>query len=141
MEFPGIYIFRYPVLWDYMDIRLPDMGMFACHMTQARHGVCYLSRSLAATLRSQINGWGLLSQLQNPSSQLRYQYFIGLGRVAARLPTQSIPHALFESSGMQSFPYPAIGYLYFSKIGNLKNPYSRVSLLPAQWPNVLMGPL
>ena len=41
---PEFGFFGYPVLWDYMDIRLPDMGMFACPMTQTRHGVCYLSR-------------------------------------------------------------------------------------------------
>ena len=44
MEFPGIRIFQISVFLDYMDIRLPDMGLFACPMTQTRHGVCYLSR-------------------------------------------------------------------------------------------------
>ena len=53
--------------------------------------------------------------------------------------SNSIPHALFESSGMQIFPYPAIGYPNIQKKRISENPNSGESHLPAQWPNVLLG--
>ena len=40
-RFPGLHV---PRKSGNMITRLPDTGLFACPMTQTRHGVCYLSR-------------------------------------------------------------------------------------------------
>ena len=91
--------FKISGLWHYMDIRLPDMGMFACSMTPTRHGVCYLSRK---------PGRSPQAPETFESKQISIFYLTRKGSDQAS-DSNIIPHALSESSGMQKSPYPAIG--------------------------------
>ena len=132
-----------------MTTRLPDAGLFACPMTQTRHGVCYLSRK-PGRYPSESNKI-LISCLTRRVLELTQQpparclsgrtVHIRTGRcqnsarctwdsrvshaacasIRFNLPfeacsqasdSNSIPHGLFESSGMQTFSYPANGYPY-----------------------------
>ena len=110
-----------------MNIRLPDIGVLAYPMTQTRHGVSYLS--------------GEPGRHPSESNKILIFYLTRKGGGQASH-SNKIPHALFESSGMQPFPYPTIGYPYIiPQNRDLKNPNSGQFHSPAQWPNVLMGPL
>ena len=109
-----------------MTVRLPDMGLLGYPMAQTRSGVCYLSRKAG----------------RPPSESNKISIFYLTSKEAGQPSgSNSIPHALFESSDIQTFPYRAFGYSYLSKIGNLKNPNSGVFLILARWTNVLWGAL